>query len=190
MFFSRRIIIIPLGILIIIAAVWLVWRNWGAFNSVINTPATPLVTDISDQAPPTEIVGSPAVAEGNPVAAVPTEVALKNLSIMFAQRYGTYSTDAVGQNIKDLSPLLTALFYKQALQAAKSVDSALFYGVTTRVLTTEVVNSNNAGGLVQVKTQRAETFNRTDEPRLSYQTLTIRFLHVDNEWLVDGASWK
>jgi hypothetical protein len=121
-------------------------------------------------------------------AALPMRV----LALTFAERYGTYSTDANFQNLKDISSVLTPSFWERISKLiiqGQTADKS-YYGVTTHALIAKVQQSAADGAVVTVSTQRQEQFSRVGEVQLSYQTLKVVLEKVKGSWLVDGASWQ
>ncbi|MDO8559797.1 MAG: hypothetical protein Q7S23_02045 [bacterium] len=121
-----------------------------------------------------------------------TQATLEALAKTFAERFGSFSTHGGSTNLQQLQPLMTEQFAVTARSAQQQVllgDG--FYGVTTKVLSAEIValNSEETEAQVVVQTQRSET--RTGGGRQQfYQKLTVTLVKNTAGWRVDGASWQ
>ncbi|TSC76125.1 MAG: Uncharacterized protein G01um101431_987 [Parcubacteria group bacterium Gr01-1014_31] len=121
-----------------------------------------------------------------------TQATLEALAKTFAERYGSFSTDGGSTNLQQLQPLMTEQFAATARAAQQQLllgDG--FYGVTTKVLSAEIValNGEETEAQIVVQTQRSET--RTGAGRQQfYQKLTVTLLKNTAGWRVDGASWQ
>lgn len=148
------------------------------------TPAPSVATAPSAPAAP------PAVPAVPPVP--PTATSVQMVSKLFAERYGSYSTEADFANLTDTLPLMTDAFAaktRAVIQSSK-IPTA-FYGVTTRAVTLSVSALDASAGTarVAVSTQRVETVGNA-APVTKYQTLNLTLLKVGADWKVDSATWK
>jgi hypothetical protein len=121
------------------------------------------------------------------------EVSITNLSKTFAERYGSYSNESDFANIKDVLVLMTDAFVEQTeafMQEARAGSE--YYGVTTRVISMEVVEQNDEEGFatIQVTTQREEASGSPQNSSIFYQDLIIELVHVEGEWKISNASWQ
>lgn len=115
------------------------------------------------------------------------------LSSSFAERLGSFSNQSDYSNITDLKIFMTTTMrdwaddYVADLKSQKY--SGEYYGITTRTLTTKVINSSENSAKIEVTTERRET--RADAPGDAYQQkMTLDLVKNNNEWLVDGAYWE
>lgn len=118
---------------------------------------------------------------------------LQSASKTFAERYGSYSTEAEFANLTDVLPLMSASFAAETRAfVAGATASAEFYGVTTRAVTIRVNASDDAAGTadVIVTTQREETMDSPQNTSVRYQDLDLAFVMEGGEWKVDSAMWK
>lgn len=192
----------PRRILILIIVVVLL-AGGGVWWFIFRNKSEPVNQNINKQLP----INQPVVNNSLPdnvvtnnntnteVDAKPTDtnVALNSLAMTFAERYGTYSTDAPFQNLKSLGYLLTPSFQKQVNDLIKKGNSTTpggFYAVTTHALSAEVKNKTENTAEVAVSTQRQESFSREEAPRLSYQAIQVKLEMVNGGWLIDGAVWE
>ncbi|EKD32794.1 MAG: hypothetical protein ACD_76C00145G0002 [uncultured bacterium] len=115
------------------------------------------------------------------------------LAKTFSERFGSFSTESEFQNIRDVIPLATA-GYSAELESmlTLSVTSGEYYGVSTRVISTDVISLNDAAGTasVSVNTQRQEAKVSVQNTRVYYQTIELDFVKESGVWKVSKASWS
>ena len=137
--------------------------------------------------------GSVTTPVRTPVTREPkTQATLEALAKTFTERYGSYSTDGGSSNLDQLAPLMTDRF-AAAVRAAPPplVRSDGFYGVTTKVLSAEIVtlNREETEAQVVVQTQRIETQSGAGRQQF-YQKLTVSLVKASTGWRVDAATWQ
>lgn len=122
---------------------------------------------------------------------------LKRVAASFAERFGSYSNHSNYSNISDLK-----IFMTDAMQAwadgfieeikAKQGSSDIYYGVTTKTVSTEVKNFDEDTGQAEilVKTQRRESTGTMDNASIIYQDILISFVRERDSWKVDKAEWQ
>lgn len=111
---------------------------------------------------------------------------------LFVERYGSYSNEANFQNIRDLIPLMTEKF-----AAATTADLATkkaptgFFGVTTRVITVDVVSQDEKQGtaVINLSTQRVEENGSAQNAQTKYQDVELTFATESGVWKVDSVKW-
>lgn len=121
---------------------------------------------------------------------------LKQLAMSFAERYGSYSSDADFKNFDDLEPLVTNSMIEKMQKTVKdqslvmASSSEIFQGLTTKALSAELGEVENSKATVIVSTQRLTYLGSGKEPNISYRKISINFLKAGNEWKVDDANWQ
>lgn len=112
-----------------------------------------------------------------------------NIAKIFTERYGSYSTENPGQNLKDLEVLSTPELWT-VLQ--KRIDSMTqggeFVGVTTRAFSATVITYENNQATVRTISTREENKNGT--LRTYNQEAELMLLRKGEGWLVDDIKWK
>lgn len=122
-----------------------------------------------------------------------TQSVLTALARVFAEKYGSFSSEGNFENIKDLKSIstarLAALF--DSYMSANPLSQTEFYGITTKAINTEIItlNAEETDAQILVGTQRAET-KGSGNPRVFYQNIILRILKSDNLWKVDAADWQ
>lgn len=122
---------------------------------------------------------------------------LTGIAATFAERFGSYSNQGNYDNIDSLRFLMTLKMnkwgdeYVNTLKAAPQPATQLYYGVTTKTLSTTIEAFDTANGLVTilVTTQRKEIRGATANAVLVLQTLRLSFIKEDGFWKVDSAKW-
>jgi hypothetical protein len=177
----KKIIIIVVAFLVILGVLFLIWRlsDRGTKIEPIDTEEQPVF-----EAPS-------ASFEFQPLAPTQTgaEFAVGELAKNFAERFGSWSTDNPGANLKELSPLSSATMvsYLNNLQTTYETDE--FFGVSTKSLSSAIVSFGPTQARVLVKTQRVE--KKGDAPdNVFYQDIEIALIKSGETWLVNSASWK
>jgi len=187
---QRNTLIITVFIIIVILAVvaWLLWQQF-------NQEDEPIVNENINQAVNTGVVvvnvnvntGTPLINEENV-----EDLEISRVAILFAERFGSFSTEANYQNILDLKEYMTSKMWSWAenyvaKQRLSSSDDT-FYGVTTKVLTTSVESQSDSRAELTLSTQRKET--TVGESASYIQDITISMRNIEDNWKVDEATWQ
>ncbi|MEK9152255.1 MAG: hypothetical protein AAB692_02720 [Patescibacteria group bacterium] len=190
-------------IIAILIALWLLRPQPAAPVIEIGTPAaapsaglTPGTSSKTTVVTPVAPVEQPATAP-EPAAPPDERGNLKRLASAFAERLGSYSNQSNFDNILDLKVFMTSTMAAwadkyAAQQRANQGDAAVYFGVTTRAISTDVASFEDAAGKarITVKTQRNETKGDGSAPRVYYQDLRVDFLKLGDTWKIDGAYWQ
>ena len=122
---------------------------------------------------------------------------LKQLSIAFAERFGSYSNQSDYGNIRDLKIFMTEDMQKWAdnyisESRAEKSQTSVYEGVITKAITAEIRQFDEISGLaeISVKTQRKQATVTTDNTSTYYQDIIIKFVREREEWKVDSAEWQ
>ncbi len=118
---------------------------------------------------------------------------LQTAAKTFAERYGSYSTEANFANLTDVLPLMTVAFAAQtSAYVASATPPAGYYAVTTRAVTVSVDAEDEAAGTasVTVTAQREETKETVQNVSVRYQELVLTFEMEGDVWKVSSATWR
>lgn len=200
---TRLVIIIAAGILIIVGIVWIVvtalMRRGGitAEGTVSPKNITPTTTsrviDSENFSTTTfaAIITPPVDTKPVVTDATPIEIEKKGVekfARVFAQIYGSFSSDNSYQNVLDVQSLVTAqLWAKIKPPATVKPPAASFVGVTTQVLLTKLVTWNGSSAAVELEALRSET--REAKTRTYNQKATVTLVKQGERWLVDSFVW-
>jgi hypothetical protein len=121
---------------------------------------------------------------------------LRRVASFFAERFGSFSNQSDYENIDELKVLMTARMrtwadsYVTAQREAKQ-GSAVYFGVTTRAISTDVTEFDEAGpATVKVSTQRSQESGETFKTKVYYQDMVIDFVKEGEIWKIDSAIWQ
>ncbi|OGH63428.1 MAG: hypothetical protein A2848_02615 [Candidatus Magasanikbacteria bacterium RIFCSPHIGHO2_01_FULL_50_8] len=117
------------------------------------------------------------------------EAQLKRVSIDFAARFGTYSSDAQAENLKQLLPQLSGDLKQWAeknIAAAVTVSADSFTAVTTVALSAKIISQSTSKAMVEVSTQR--TYVNGTDARVVYETATLSLVK-SGSWQVESVTW-
>lgn len=122
-------------------------------------------------------------------------VDLKNMASSFAERFGSYSNHSNFANIKDLKIFMTENMKEWAegfVQEQSQEDSGEYSGITTKAISTDILNFNKEGGEAEVvvTTRRRESKGSRSDSTTYTQDLTLEFVKQNNSWKVGGAYWE
>ena len=194
------IFIVIIGLIILIAIIY-----FGFFkNTVPVVNNTPVITPASGNLPVTSEATTEAVRayvpDLNPSKEAPHKINATDVSkiaMAFAERFGSFSNQSSYGNFTDLKIFMTANMKDWADKyvadlKAMATNQAVYYGITTNALTSEVKNYDEAGGNAQiiVSTKRQESTATTSANAAYVQKLDLDFKKINNEWLVDRAYWE
>lgn len=186
---ARRTILISILILLALLLAFLLW--WFLRPEPTVTPVVaPLVVQ-PVQVPPRETITE---IEREQEQETRTQTAsLQSASKTFAERYGSYSTEAEFANLRDVLPLMTSALARQTKSFVDgATPAAEYYAVTTRVISLEVDAVDEAEGTAQVTvtTQREEARIDIQNVAVRYQDLVLAFAMEDGTWKVSSATWR
>ena len=172
----RKLIIAGVVIVLLLAAIvggWWYWRQ-----SVL-PPETP-----------------PAKPVSVPVR-TPEEMAkdtVSRLARLFAERFGTFSSQSQYEGIGDVMAVTTDSFQnwlkdKYIPQIKGQHSAAVYSGQTTRVMSVTVEKFADNESQVAVRVQRAVT-DEGGAIEVKYPVLNVALIRQDSMWLVDSAYWE
>lgn len=93
------------------------------------------------------------------------------------------------REIKKYATTKTQAFLDE--QMKKQIDSgAPFYGVTTKVLSSAMLESSGNAKKILVTVKKEEITSDKATPRTSYKMILINYVKEKEEWKVDGMYWQ
>ena len=116
------------------------------------------------------------------------ELYVRQLSRMFIERFYSYSNQNKNEHLQDVLPLATQNMQKYILKQ-KVETSDEYIGVTTKLLSSEIVSLTETNAEVKVSVQQQNTTAKTTEK--SQKSGKILFLKdISGQWKVDGVFLK
>ncbi len=178
-------------IIMIIMAAILAAGGWYVYNYLSNKPAGSEIPQVTNEPVEVEVIPITEVVPEPPIKINQEEQILKTLCLSFVSRFGSYANSIRFQNLKDLDYLYTPrMKYWVDNIINSSVSPADYYSVTTRALSVEILEQNNAAATVMVNTQRQEVFTVGGEAQISYQKILLQLEKTGADWKVDSAVWQ
>lgn len=119
----------------------------------------------------------------------------QELAYIFAERYGSYSSDSDFANIEDLMIFMTKSFGKiqendvKEQRLRQGGEEQPFYGITTRALSHKLMSSADDAITFRVYTRRTERKSLTD-PETFDQDIIMELIIEDGTWKVNTAAWQ
>ena len=125
----------------------------------------------------------------------PVQVGATNTARLFAERMGSYSTEANFANVDDVRVMATAAFADElariAANARREALPGTYYGVSTRVLGMTVTSQTDTEAVVSVLTQREEVQGEpTAAATIRNQNMTVRLQREADAWKISGFAWE
>ena len=178
----KKIIIIAIAVLVILGVLFLIWR-------LSDRGARVEPREEGEEQPVFEAPS--ANFEFQPLAPTQTsaEFAVSELAKNFAERFGSWSTDNPGANLKELIPLSSSAMANYLNNLEVSYEAEEFFGISTKSLSAAIVSFEPTQARVLVKTQRIEK-KGNDPDNVFYQDIEIALIKSGDVWLVNSASWK
>ncbi|MBU4481961.1 hypothetical protein L6278_01880 [Candidatus Parcubacteria bacterium] len=141
--------------------------------------------------------------ENNPAPYVPKateqeklQAQLTKIASAFTERFGSYSNQSNYENLKDLLLFMTPTFKRWTEDKIASADvtnkPAIYYGITTKVLKTDLIDFSQADGIAVfvISTQRNEVVGSSENSKALYQNMNLQMVETNGVWKVSQATWE
>jgi hypothetical protein len=192
---ARIFIIISVILLLVLSiSIFLIVRSKKKNTDITPAPNNVITDNTPNIVQPGGLVQSGTEIPAGLPAKVPTsEEVEKNgveqLAKVFVERYGTYSTDNEGQNIRESQTLVTkSLWSKISAGLNNKTSSQSFLGITTKAMSVTLSDWSGTKAVVSLKTMRAENKNGT--VTTLYQNATVDMVKENGVWLADKLVWN
>lgn len=124
-----------------------------------------------------------------------TQAELQNLSLIFTERFGTYSFYNNSSNFAELKNFSTDSFYywlsngyEKSLKSEYN-ENSVYKSVVTEAMAVEFVELNDAVAKIEVATKRTKKQNNNGETLELTQKLELELIKSNGAWLVNHAYW-
>lgn len=194
--------ILVLGLLLIVAILYYVF-SFSTDDPAPKIGDTDSASKVKDAIKVIENQDSEIVKVKKPVTTVRRDIPLGQASLermarSFAERFGSFSNQSNFSNISDLKMVMSGNMQVWAnsyieKNTKNNVANEVYYGLTTKALSTEVKSFNNQGGeaVIIVDTRRREAMGATNNAsNLFNQKILITFVKENQAWRVDSAYWQ
>ena len=111
---------------------------------------------------------------------------------VFVERFGSFSNHGDYENVDAVMDLATESLQvrlNELVDEASSDDGSVYYGVSTYVLSIDQVEVSDTQEVLEVLTQREESFETPGNTSVKYQTMQLTMTKVADQWLVDDFQW-
>lgn len=119
------------------------------------------------------------------------ELDIESVARNFTERYGSWSNHNQNNNFKSAQVYMTEnmmlVLDNFVANNEKLNDNSVYYGINTKVLNVQILESTADSASVKVNTQRKQVLD--DAETIYYQALNL-FLVYRDEWLVNDADWE
>ncbi len=185
---AKAMVVGLLILLVIILIIFFLPKRTPSFED--QTP----VEIIEDQTPNKPIVETPAEPTVTPEKVA--EASAQVVGKIFAERYGSYSSESELANIEDVLDICTSSYratlerFMNDMHGASAAET--YYGVSTRVLSVKTTEMNAEGTTARLEllTQREEANGTVGNTSVSYQTMVLEMEKQGDAWKVNNATWQ
>lgn len=157
-------------------------------NTTVEQPR--VVNNNTNNTPPTT-TDEPELLEET--VEVDHSAAVLRLARSVVARYGSFSNQNNFENITSLEPFMTSDFQSRSAQyiSENQANEAPedYYGISTEVISLELVSLEEKTATVEVLAQRIEEEAGKDSNPFT-QSAVVTFEQQNGDWLVDSISWK
>lgn len=180
----KKIIIIALTALLIIVALIIAFKltDYGQQKDEPNSDGLPVF-----QAPSANLE-----YKDLPPTVTDSELGAIQAAMNFAERFGTYSSDLPGENIKQILALCTDKMSNYLQQLEIDYQAQNFTGMSTKSIANKIIELNDSQAEILVQTQRQESKVVAGQllSNTTYQDIKINLVKNGEQWLVDAAYWQ
>lgn len=189
MYISNRQKLLIAGVLVLIAVLLLLFF-WPAKQKAVRNTA-PVATPSTNSQPATLVVPKPTPTV---TPEQKSQASAETVAKVFAERYGSYSSESEAANLEDVLPLATsslaANLNAQITRLQRATTAEVYYGVSTRVLNVTTTMVSETVITASLLTQREEAKGSIENTSVSYQTLVLTLEKSGDDWLVSEATWQ
>ena len=187
---KRLFIIIGISVGILLAILFAILF----FQKKSSTPNAPVLDTTSPvlSVPTTTVSNNPVSSVETPVSlptVSPTDAYILQFTRDFVEQYATYSTQNNNNHLTLVRPFVTERMSSWLdIQAKQDMDSDVYRGVTTRVITSAFVSKSETTVTVEVTVQQEYVYRLSSNVR--YRSATVSLIKNGESWLVDSLYWK
>ena len=120
---------------------------------------------------------------------------LSRIATSFVERFGSYSNQSNFENVDSLRVYMTDGMEKWSDDFVKSYrqnnpETSIYYGITTKAISTKLAGFSDKEAAFTITTQRKESTGTTDNSRIYYQDISLKFAKEQGVWKVNEAKWQ
>lgn len=149
---------------------------------------------ITDQTSTSTTPSSTTPSMGTVPTAPPAPASVQTTTMIFVERFSSYSSESNFENVTDVLPLTTASLGTRLQTIARDQRAATgagtaYYGISTKVISQKVEAETDATASIVVSTQRAESIGSPGNTTVRYQDITVKLVKQGDTWKVDDFTW-
>jgi hypothetical protein len=178
----RNLIVLAVVIILVLFLIWILWP------SVKTNDVRPIVggqTEMTETVE-TSLIAPLVVREDS----TPTQAGAEAVARSFAERFASFSYESDFANVTDLYPLMTDAYKTRQESFIKSTAASdEYYGVSSKLISLDVVEMNDSRAIMDAHMQRTESKGSVVNVTKKYETLRLNLVFENETWLIDGANW-
>ncbi len=185
---TRNIIIILLAVAVITLVVWyFVAKQKDNQPVIVEEPMAKTSQQVKKDKTENQIVDNlEKKVAGKSQEEISLEAKILGSARFFIERYGSFSSQADWQNLKDLEPFVTDSMYQgfeNVMNRAQTGEK--YYSLSTKVLSAKINDFADGEAWVLANTQKQE--NNNGQESVFYQEIEVKLISVGDDWLVDDV---
>lgn len=159
------------------------------------TPSSKLPEAVAPSAPTAPLAELSSEEKKAVLAKANLELEIRRLAQLFIERYGSFSNQGNYENISDLYPLMTSNMRRVSSAYAEEQkrvhpSGGVYYGLTTKARSSQIVSVKENRATIKVNTQREESSGVSGTSKIMYQSATLSLARLGDEWKVDDVDWE
>lgn len=120
---------------------------------------------------------------------------LSRIANSFVERFGSYSNQSNFENVSSIRVYMTENMKKWSDDFVKAYrqnnpDTSIYFGITTKAISTKLTGFSDKEAAFTITTQRKESTGTTDNARVYYQDISVKFAKEQGVWKVNEAKWQ
>ncbi len=111
---------------------------------------------------------------------------------VFVERFGSFSNHGDYENVDAVMDIATSSLQSRLEDLAEDASgdgNAVYYGVSTYVISITQIEVSDTQEVLEVLTQREESIESPENTSVKYQTIEVTLVKEGEEWLVDDFEW-
>lgn len=185
---NKKIVIIiggGLAIILVIYIIWLQFANNTVNNTIVNTNTTTVtnLNTVTIDLTNTDVQAEDIILDEN--------LTMSRLANIFAERYGSYTSESEFKNTLELKLYMTDSLekwvdnYLASQPGQNSKDE--YFSIVTKVISSKIISQEDASGTVELITQRVEILGTKEDNY--YQDIALELVQNNDIWQVDKITW-
>jgi len=187
---KKKIILMVAVIVLIIVILFLIFR---LFNKKSPVADLPVVNNNQNQAPMTDTIKPlPAPSLDRVKNEEDYPLGLESLASSYAERFGSYSSDAKFKNLQDLKILSSSkmIAYINDFISTSNIGQDGYEAQEAKALNNKLILLTDNQAVILVSLQLSKYSDDQIEPTIDYSKVELTLIKSGNDWQVDEAKWQ